>query len=85
MNIPTIETERLRLRAFEGGDLEPYGEMYADLFVRYLSGKTLTKEQAWENGPHTGALVSAWKSWSTESSGLAGCGGLLGIVPKVLG
>jgi RimJ/RimL family protein N-acetyltransferase len=50
MNIPTIETERLRLRAFEGGDLEAYAEMYADdLFVRYLSGKTLTKEQAWGN------------------------------------
>ena len=41
MNIPTIEIERLRLRAFEGRDLEPYAEMYADdLFVRYLSGKT---------------------------------------------
>lgn len=50
MNIPTIETERLRLRAFEGGDLEAYAEMYADdLFVRYLGGKTLTKAQAWEN------------------------------------
>jgi RimJ/RimL family protein N-acetyltransferase len=43
-NIPTIETQRLRLRAFEGVDLEPYAEMYADdLFVRYLSGKRLTK------------------------------------------
>jgi RimJ/RimL family protein N-acetyltransferase len=30
MNVPTIETERLRLRAFEGGDLEPYAEMCAD-------------------------------------------------------
>jgi RimJ/RimL family protein N-acetyltransferase len=50
MNIPTTETDRLRLRAFEGGDLEPYAEMYADdVFVRYLGGKTLTKEQAWEN------------------------------------
>ena len=50
MTIPTIETERLRLRAFQGGDLEPYAEMYADdRFVRYLGGKTLTTEQAWEN------------------------------------
>lgn len=50
MTIPTIETARLKLRAFEGGDLEPYAKMYADdLFVRYLSGKTLTKAQAWEN------------------------------------
>lgn len=50
MNIPTIETERLRLRAFAGGDLEAYAAMYADdRFVRYLGGRTLTREQAWEN------------------------------------
>ncbi|MBL8114645.1 MAG: hypothetical protein JNK60_17325 [Acidobacteria bacterium] len=40
MNIPTIETERLRLRAFESRDLEAYAERYADPeFVRYLDGK----------------------------------------------
>lgn len=40
VNIPTIETERLRLRAFESRDLEAYAERYADPeFVRYLDGK----------------------------------------------
>lgn len=50
MNIPTIETDRLRLRAFEPGDLGPYAEIYADdVFGRYLGGKTLTRRQVWEN------------------------------------
>ena len=50
MNIPTIETKRLRLRAVTIDDWEPYAEMYADQsFVRYLGGKPLTKEEVWEN------------------------------------
>lgn len=50
MNIPTIETERLRLRAFAADDRESYAEMYSDeSFVRYLSGTPLSKEQTWEN------------------------------------
>jgi RimJ/RimL family protein N-acetyltransferase len=85
MNIPTIETERLRLRAFEGGDLEPYAEMYADdLFVRYLSGKALTKEQAWEN---MALILEHWALlgygiWAIERLGtgeLVGRAGLLNL------
>ena len=85
MNIPTIETERLRLRAFEGGDLEPYAEMYGDdLFVRYLSGKTLTKEQAWEN---MAIILGHWSLlgygiWAIERQGtgeLVGRAGLLNL------
>jgi RimJ/RimL family protein N-acetyltransferase len=50
MNIPTLETSRLKLRAFTLDDWEPYAEMYADeSFVRYLSGKPLSKEEAWES------------------------------------
>ena len=85
MNIPTIETERLRLRAFKGGDLEPYAEMYADdLFVRYLSGKTLTKEQTWEN---MAIILGHWSLlgygiWAIERLGtgeLVGRAGLLNL------
>jgi hypothetical protein len=83
MNIPTIETERLRLRAFEGRDLEPYAEMYADdLFVRYLSGKALTKDQVWEN---MALILGHWSLlgygiWAIERLGtgeLVGRAGLL--------
>jgi RimJ/RimL family protein N-acetyltransferase len=50
MDIPTIETKRLRLRAFTIDDWEPYAGMYADQsFVRYLGGKPLTKGEVWEN------------------------------------
>lgn len=85
MKVPTIETERLRLRAFESRDLEPYAEMYADdLFVRYLSGKTLTKEQAWEN---MALILGHWSLlgygiWVIERLGtgeLVGRAGLLNL------
>ena len=50
LNIPTLETERLKLRAFALADWQPYAEMYAeDSFVRFLSGTPLSKEQVWEN------------------------------------
>jgi RimJ/RimL family protein N-acetyltransferase len=50
MNIPTLETARLKLRAFTLDDWGPYAEMYADeSFVRYLSGKPLSKDEAWES------------------------------------
>lgn len=50
MTIPTIDTERLRLRAFAPGDLAAYAEMYADeRFARFLEGRPLTRAQAWEN------------------------------------
>lgn len=83
--IPIIETERLRLRPFEEGDLEPYAEMYADdMFVRYLSGKTLTKEQTWENMAlilgHWSLLgYGIWAIESLESSEFVGRAGLLNL------
>lgn len=50
MNIPTLETARLRLRAFTLDDWDQYAEMYADeSFVRFLSGKPLSKDEAWES------------------------------------
>jgi RimJ/RimL family protein N-acetyltransferase len=50
MNIPKLETPRLKLRAFTLEDWGPYAEMYADeSFVRYLNGKPLSREEAWES------------------------------------
>ena len=65
--------------------VEPYAEMYADdLFVRYLSGKTLTKEQAWEN---MALILGHWSLlgygiWAIERLGtreLVGRAGLLNL------
>ena len=83
MNIPTIETERLRLRAFEGRDLEPYAEMYADdLFVRYLDGNALTKQQTWEN---MAVILGHWSLlgygiWAVERLGTGELVGRVGLL-----
>jgi RimJ/RimL family protein N-acetyltransferase len=85
MNIPTLETARLKLRAFTIDDWEPYAGMYADVsFVRYLSGKPLSKEQAWEN---IAIILGHWSLlgygiWALEcrtTSQLIGRAGLLNL------
>ena len=49
MNIPEIETDRLRLRALRADDFEPYAAMMADPDVtRYLAdGQPLNRADAW--------------------------------------
>jgi RimJ/RimL family protein N-acetyltransferase len=85
MNVPTIETERLKLRAFTAGDWEPYAEMYSDeSFVRYLSGKPLSKEQAWENLAiilgHWALLgYGIWALEKIDTGELVGRAGLLNL------
>ena len=85
MKIPTIETERLRLRAFTAADCEPYAEMYSDeSFVRYLGGKPLSKRQAWENLAivlgHWHLLgYGIWALESLENGKLIGRAGLLNL------
>jgi len=50
MVIPTVKTARLKLRPFHLGDLEAYANMCSDdRFMKYLGGRTFTKEQTWEN------------------------------------
>ena len=48
-DIPTVETARLRLRAFHAADLDAYGAMQANPEVmRYLiTGNTATRIQVW--------------------------------------
>lgn len=85
MTIPTIETERLRLRAFADGDLPAYAAMYADdRFVRHLGGATLTRAQTWEN---MALILGHWwlrgyGIWAVESrrtGELVGRAGLLNL------
>src|SRR5262245_59084017 len=84
-HIPTIESKRLRLRAFTIDDWEPYAEMYADQsFVRYLGGKPLTKEEVWEN---VAVILGHWALlgygiWAIErldTGELVGRAGLLNL------
>jgi RimJ/RimL family protein N-acetyltransferase len=48
MDIPTLTTDRLVLRAFNAGDWGAYAAMNADPAVReWLGGAMLSREQAW--------------------------------------
>ena len=46
MPIPTIETERLRLRAFRDGDREPFAELNADREVMELFPAVLSRRES---------------------------------------
>jgi RimJ/RimL family protein N-acetyltransferase len=46
--IPTLETQRLRLRPYELADFDAYAEMWADPdVVRFMGGKPFDREQNW--------------------------------------
>jgi RimJ/RimL family protein N-acetyltransferase len=46
--IPTLETERLRLRPYTPDDFEAYIEMWAEPdVVRFIGGVPFTREQSW--------------------------------------
>ena len=48
VEIPVVETVRLRLRAHRMGDFGPLASMWADSsVVRYIGGKPLTVEDSW--------------------------------------
>jgi RimJ/RimL family protein N-acetyltransferase len=83
MVIPTLETERLELRAFTLADWVPYADMCAqETFVRYLGGTPLSPEEAWEE---IAVLLGHWRLlgyglWAVEcrhTGELIGRAGLL--------
>jgi len=48
LNVPVIETERLRLRGHQLTDFSACAAMWADPVVtRYVGGKPLTREEVW--------------------------------------
>ena len=48
MEIPVLETERLRLRGHRANDLSACAAIWTDpIAIRYTSGKPLTAEEAW--------------------------------------
>lgn len=69
IHIPTLETERLRLRPFRESDFEAYAEMCSDHEVmRYLTGSTFSRLDAWR---HLAIIVGHWQlrgygMWAVE-------------------
>lgn len=58
-SVPTLETDRLILRAWQESDIEPYIEMCADEDVmRHLSGKPMTRQEAWR---HAAYIIGHWQ------------------------
>ncbi len=48
MDVPVLETDRLRLRAHRAADFEPYAAMWADpAVVRFIGGEPMSREVAW--------------------------------------
>ena len=81
MAIPTLETERLRLRSLRGSDLDDYAALYADPeVVRHLGGGG----QPWDRGRawrHLAFVRGHWLlagtgSWAVE---LTESGAFLGV------
>jgi RimJ/RimL family protein N-acetyltransferase len=64
--IPTLETERLRLRSFRSSDLDDYAALRADPKVlRYLVG---AGGEPWDRGRssrHLAFMIGHWQVWGT--------------------
>jgi RimJ/RimL family protein N-acetyltransferase len=65
-DIPTVETARLRLRAFHAADLDAYSAMQANPNVmRYLlTGQTATRVQVWYT------MLTSAGSWALRGYGM---------------
>ena len=49
MDIPTIETERLILRAYTLADFDAFAAMWADPdVVHFIGGRSFSREQSWQ-------------------------------------
>jgi RimJ/RimL family protein N-acetyltransferase len=79
---PTLETERLRLRAFKADDLDALAAMWADpQVVRFIGGHVLSREDTWRRSlaacgqwPYTG-----WGYWIAELKSTGEVVGQLGF------
>ena len=67
--IPTVTTDRLRLRAFRAGDLDAYAAMQANPEVmRYLvTGRTSTRVEVWRT------MATSLGAWSLRGYGMWAC------------
>jgi RimJ/RimL family protein N-acetyltransferase len=64
--VPTLVTERLRLRGIRGSDIEDYAALYADPEVtRYLLGS-----ETWDRGRSWRHMAFAVGHWQLEGSGI---------------
>lgn len=83
MNVTTLETGRLLLRAWRNEDFDSYAEMCADPnIMRFLGGKTLNRMEAWRQ---MAFLVGHWEllgygHWAVEEKSSGRFAGRLGFL-----
>jgi RimJ/RimL family protein N-acetyltransferase len=67
--IPTLETTRLRLRAFHAGDLDAYAAMQAnpDVMRHMVMGRTSTRAEVWRT------MATSLGAWALRGHGMWAC------------
>ena len=78
--IPTLETERLRLRPLQSGDLDDYAALYADREVLRYLGAGLEPWDRGRSSRHLAFLLGHWQLWGAGTWAVEhrGSGGFLG-------
>ena len=83
MLIPELQTERLRLRGLQAGDLDAYAAMYGDAEVmRFLEdGRSLGREAAWRSmAVHVGHWsLRGYGQWALEERATGALVGRAGL------
>jgi RimJ/RimL family protein N-acetyltransferase len=67
--IPTLTTERLRLRAFQASDLDAYAAMQAnpEVMGHMVMGRTSTRVEVWRT------MLTSLGSWALRGYGMWAC------------
>jgi len=82
LGIPTLETERLRLRSFRKSDIDDYAALNADPEVMpYLGGETWDRGRSWR---HLAFLLGHWQlggsgMWAVEQKETGAFLGMVGF------
>jgi RimJ/RimL family protein N-acetyltransferase len=79
--VPTLETERLRMRLFRENDIDAYAAMHADPEVTQFIGGPWDRGRSWR---HLAFLIGHWKlggagMWALEHKGTGAFVGMVGF------
>ncbi|MGI4835863.1 MAG: GNAT family N-acetyltransferase [Janthinobacterium lividum] len=82
MTAPTLETERLRLRAYQAADLAPRLAMWQQpQFYQHLTGQPATESEVWTKLLRDAGLwaVCGYGYWAIEEKATGDCVGAVGF------
>jgi len=81
IEVPTLETERLRLRPFRGSDFADYAALHADPEVMHYIGGTWDRSRSWR---HLAFMMGHWQlggsgTWAVEHRTTGAFAGKIGF------